>query len=82
MGVRSFFWELEESSLGEEGRHSGGIVGIGGAREAFAAEQSSTRVEGLLPGMDAVDLLFDLDSHHFSTIPVDVWVLVDLLGGG
>ena len=33
-----------------------------------------------LLGMDATDLLFDLDFYYSSTFPIDVWMFVDLFG--
>ena len=30
--------------------------------------------------MNATDSLFDFDSHYSSTFPIDVWVVVGLLG--
>ena len=30
--------------------------------------------------MNAIDLLFDLDSYYSSVIPTDVWVFIGLLG--
>ena len=47
-----------------------GLVGIGGGLKAFTAEQSLTRK--VLSGMNATDLLFDLDSYYSITFPIDV----------
>ena len=46
-----------------------GFVDIGGGLKAFRAEQSHWKK--VHSGMDATDLLFDLDSYY-STFPIDV----------
>ena len=47
-----------------------GFVDIGGGLKAFRAEQSHWKK--VHSGMDATDLLFDLDSYYSSTFPIDV----------